>query len=91
MAAIIIARVQPRASRNGLSAAPDGGWKLAVTAPPAAGRANRACVELLAATLGCPKGRVTLKRGASARVKTFEIEGATQAEIERRLKAALHS
>lgn len=50
----------------------DGVWKLAVRAPPLDGRANEAVRRLLARELGISRGRIHLKRGASARLKTFE-------------------
>jgi uncharacterized protein (TIGR00251 family) len=69
-------RVQPRASRAGLDAIDAGVLRLRVTAPPADGSANRAVVELLAATLGLARGRVTIARGESARHKLVRIAGA---------------
>jgi len=83
-------RVQPGARRAGLAGRlADGTWKLAVTAPPADGRANAAVVELVADVLGLRARQVRLVKGMGSRSKTIEIDGLEAAEIERRLAAAL--
>jgi len=56
-----------------------------VTAPPSEGEANKAVVRVLADKLHIPPSRVTLVRGASAREKTFEIMGLSEAEVLARL------
>ena len=60
-------------------------WKLAVTAPPVEGRANQACIELVAERLGIARSAVRIARGQSGRNKILEIEGLPIGEIERRL------
>jgi uncharacterized protein YggU (UPF0235/DUF167 family) len=56
-----------------------------VRAAPVEGAANTALERLLADALGLPKSRVSVARGASARVKTVEIDGLDEAEVRRRL------
>ncbi len=46
-----------------------------VTAPPAEGAANRACVELLADAFGVKRGHVRIVSGEKSRTKVVEIEG----------------
>jgi uncharacterized protein len=83
-------RVHPGARRPGLAGwLDDGALKLAVAAPPEGGRANEAVVELLADTLGVPRRRVTVARGHGSRAKTIEIDGLDEAEVRRRVDAAL--
>jgi hypothetical protein len=83
-------RVHPGARHEGLAGwMDDGSLKLAVAAAPEGGRANAAVVELMAGVLGVPRGRVTVARGASSRVKTLAIEGIDEAEVRRRVDAAL--
>jgi hypothetical protein len=53
---------------------------LAVAAPPTEGRANDAVVRFLAGALGLPRSAVTLKRGASSRVKHVELPDGTSLE-----------
>jgi hypothetical protein len=84
-------RVQPRASRSRLDAVEGGLLHLRVGAPPVDGGANRAVVELLAATLGIARGRVSIARGEGSRAKQVRIAGAANeaGELRARLVAAL--
>jgi len=54
-------------------------------------RANAALVELLADTLGVPKGRVLVKHGALSRNKAVEILGMSRDEALRRISSALRA
>ncbi len=63
-------------------------WKVRVVAAPERGAANEAVVDLLAATLGVERRRVTLIAGRTARDKIVEVEGLTGADADRRLVAA---
>ncbi|MEQ8311926.1 MAG: DUF167 domain-containing protein [Sphingopyxis sp.] len=47
--------------------------RLRVTAPPADGAANAAVLRLLASALAIPPSKLTLIRGATARVKLFAV------------------
>ena len=83
-------RVQPGARRNKLLARlASGGWKVAVSAPPAEGRANDAVVELVSSLLGVRRSQVTLVRGAAARSKVVEVEGMSAEAAEARLAKVL--
>ncbi|MES1198426.1 MAG: DUF167 family protein [Pseudomonadota bacterium] len=55
--------------------------KARVRAAPEHGEANAALEKLIAKTLGVPKTKVTVTRGATARLKTLNIEGASDVEI----------
>lgn len=72
-------RVSPKARRagiEGIAELPDGpALKVAVTAPPADGKANAAVIALLAKALGVPKSALVVTAGASARIKTVEVAG----------------
>ncbi len=84
-------RVQPRASRSRLDGIEGGLLHLRVGAPPVDGGANRAVVELLAATLGIARGRVSIARGEGSRAKRIRIADAADeaAAMRARLVAAL--
>jgi uncharacterized protein (TIGR00251 family) len=69
--------VTPKASRDAIVGVHAGALKVALTAPPVAGAANRALCKLLAKELGVPKGHVEVVRGGSSRSKTVRIEGLT--------------
>jgi uncharacterized protein YggU (UPF0235/DUF167 family) len=65
-----------------------GEWKLAVTAPPAEGRANSACIEYLSELLGTPKSAITLIKGRTNRSKVFAVAGLSDADVTLRLEQA---
>jgi uncharacterized protein len=46
---------------------------LKLSAPPVDGKANSELVSFLAKALDCPKGQITLLRGASSRQKIVEL------------------
>jgi uncharacterized protein (TIGR00251 family) len=81
-------RVAPGAARAGVVGRHGEAWKVRVAAPPEAGRANDALVELLAETLSLPRGSVTIVSGHGARDKIVELAGVDPAEIDRRLSSA---
>lgn len=72
-------RVTPRAARDEVV-----GWDgdllhVRVTAPPAEGKANEACRELLARALGVARSQLQLVQGAHHREKVFRVgEGSPQ-------------
>lgn len=55
--------------------------KARVRAAPEDGKANAALEALLAKALGVAKGKVSVTRGTTARMKTVEIEGVSEAEV----------
>lgn len=61
----------------------DGGayLKARVRAAPQAGKANAALEAMIAKAFGVAKGKVSVARGTTARLKTIEIEGASDAAI----------
>ena len=81
-------RVAPAATRAGVVGRHGDAWKVRVTAPAEAGRANDAVVRLLADTLALPRTSVTLVSGHSARDKIVELAGVEPEDIERRLSSA---
>jgi len=81
-AVILRVRAQPKASRDAIVGEHGGALKVAVTAPPDKGKANKAVVELLAKALGIPKSNIELVAGATSRDKTFAIRGVTREAVE---------
>ena len=68
-------KVVPKASRDRVA-----GWvgdrlKVQVTAAPERGKANAAVIEVLAAALGVPRGRVRIVAGETSPLKTVEVDG----------------
>jgi len=83
---LITVRVVPRSGRNHVE------WeketlKARLTAPPVDGAANEALITLLAERLGLPKRAISIVRGATARLKTVEINGLTEAEVKQKLQS----
>jgi hypothetical protein len=59
----------------------DGVLQARVTAPPVAGRANRALCRLIAKRLGVAPSRVSVVRGERSRVKLVRVEGVDSAAV----------
>ena len=62
-------QVQPRSSRNQLVGLQGDALKVKLTAPPVEGRANQACIEVLAEALGVPKSSLRIISGETSRRK----------------------
>ncbi|WP_459253765.1 DUF167 domain-containing protein [Paracoccus zhouxuedongae] len=67
-------RVTPNAARDAIARDGDGTIRIGVTATPEGGKANAAVTDLLARTLGVPKSRLSLLRGATGRDKVFRLD-----------------
>ena len=78
-------RVHPRAKKNAITGEVGDALKLALTAPPVEGRANQACIDLLAEVLNVPRLSVTIAAGESSRNKVIRITGMSAAEVEAKL------
>jgi uncharacterized protein (TIGR00251 family) len=68
-------KVHPRAKKNALTGEVGDALKLALTAPPVAGRANDACIEFLANLLKVPRSSVTIASGQTSRRKVIRVAG----------------
>lgn len=73
--------VQPRASRTRVIGEHDGRLKIALSAPPVDGAANKALIEFLCHELSVGKADVTLLDGQSSRRKRLAIRGVAAREI----------
>lgn len=74
--------VVPGAKREGVVGVHGDAVKVRVAAPPEAGRANRAVVELIGRLLGA---RVHLETGRTGRSKQLRVVGMTPEEVAERL------
>jgi uncharacterized protein (TIGR00251 family) len=84
---VLAVRAQPGARRTGVVGEQAGALKVAVTAPPEAGRANKAIAEVLREALGLKRSQVELVAGETSRDKRFLIRGLGPAELQGRLAA----
>lgn len=80
-------RVQPKASRDAIAIETDGRIRVALTAPPVDGEANKALCSFAAKRLGIPRRRISLISGEKSREKTLLISGAHLENIEAILRA----
>jgi uncharacterized protein (TIGR00251 family) len=85
---VLPVRVQPGARRPGVQGEQAGALKLAVSAPPQNGRANKAVEELLRNCLRIKRSQIDLLSGATSREKRYLIRGLTVAQLRQRLNEA---
>jgi uncharacterized protein (TIGR00251 family) len=71
---VIRVKVKPNAKASALEQAADGSWFAQLKSPPVDGKANAELIALVAKHFGCRKANVTIKSGASGRMKLVEIE-----------------
>lgn len=67
--------VAPRSSNNKIVGVHNGAIKVALTAPPVEGAANKSLVEFLARVLEVPKGAVHIASGDASRHKVIKVTG----------------
>jgi len=69
-------KVKPNAPVSSLDEPRGGGpWRAKLKSPPVDGKANAELVALVAERFGCRKSVVSIKSGASGRMKMVQIEG----------------
>ena len=84
-ALLLAIKVVPGASRQRIVGPHGDRLKLAVTAPPEGGKANRAVCELLAGALGLPVRGVAVVAGTASPFKTVRLAGLDAAAVRSRL------
>ena len=84
-------RVQPKASKDRIVGKTENGWRIALTAPPVDGKANRACLVFLSKLLRVPRTSIHIVRGETSRQKLVEVNGLSLSEVEERLREASKS
>lgn len=65
-------KVKPNARQSLLEETGEG-WMAQLKSPPVDGKANAELIALVAKRFGCPKNAVTIKTGASGRLKRVQI------------------
>ncbi|HET9437058.1 MAG TPA: DUF167 domain-containing protein [Gaiellaceae bacterium] len=81
-------RVVPGATRPGIVGRYGSAWKVRVSAPAEAGKANAAVLELLADTLDLARGSLEITAGRGSRDKVVALDGVSSDVVEARLAAA---
>lgn len=71
---IVQVKVRPNARVSALTEVADGPWLAQLKSPPVNGKANKELVNLVAQHFACPKSAVSIKSGASGRMKWIQID-----------------
>jgi uncharacterized protein (TIGR00251 family) len=66
-------KVKPNARQSLLTQQADGSWLAELKSPPVDGKANEELIALVARHFGCRKAQVTIRSGASGRLKLLQI------------------
>jgi uncharacterized protein len=73
---VVRVRVKPHATVSAIEEAPDGTLVAYLKARPVDGEANKELIALVAKRFGCSKAAVSIKSGASGRMKLLKIDRA---------------
>ncbi len=84
-AVVLHVKALPGSRRDEVRGVDGGVLKVAVTAPPEKGKANKALLAVLAEFLGVPRRDVTIISGETSRDKRIEVAGVTVAQVEEKL------
>ena len=71
---VLQVKVKPNARASSLVQSDDGTWLAQLKSPPVDGKANQELIALVAAHFGCAKSAVTIRSGASGRMKLVQVE-----------------
>jgi hypothetical protein len=89
--AVLSLYIQPKASQNRFCGRHGDELKLAITAPPVEGQANKAVQVFLAKFFGVGKAGVVLAGGQQSRHKRLIIKGLDSQTVRRLIEAATGS
>ena len=73
---VIQVKVKPNARVSAFEQTPDGTWLAQIKAAPVDGKANEELITLVAKRFECRRSAVTIRSGASGRMKLVRIEAA---------------
>lgn len=68
-------KVKPNARVSLLEEQPDGSWLAQLKSPPVDGKANVELIALVARHFGRRKSQVSIRSGASGRMKLVQVDG----------------
>jgi uncharacterized protein (TIGR00251 family) len=71
---ILRVKVKPGSRESTLERSADGTWSARLKSPPVDGKANAELIGLVARHFGLPRSAVTLRGGASGRMKRVEVD-----------------
>lgn len=70
---ILTVKVKPNSKQQAIVIEDDSSLTVRLKSPPADGQANQELIELLAERFGVPKSHVSIKSGATSRIKRIEV------------------
>ena len=79
-------KVVPAASRSAIMNVHNGGRRVAITAQPEKGKANKALIKYLAGLLDVPPRSITVQKGLTTPHKLLLLEGLQIADVLEKLK-----
>ena len=88
---VLSVHAQPGARKQGVKGERGGALRVAVTAPPEDGRANRALTEVLRESLALKRSEIELMGGERSRQKRFLVRGVARAQLAARIEALLQT
>jgi uncharacterized protein (TIGR00251 family) len=71
---VLQVKVKPNARQSSLQELDDGSWAAQLKSPPVDGKANEELLALVARHFGCRRTAVSLRHGASGRLKLVVID-----------------
>jgi hypothetical protein len=71
---VLRVKVKPNARLSTLTPSDDGTWLAHLKSPPVDGKANRELIALVAEHFHCRKTAVSIKSGASGRIKLVRVQ-----------------
>jgi len=84
-------KVHPKARRERISGVLGDAVKLEITAAPAEGKANNACVSFFCDLLKVPRSSVTIAAGRNSRNKVIRVTGISADSVELAFETALEA
>ena len=74
MSSMLQIKVKPHARVSQLTQTQDGQWLAQLNSEPVDGKANEELIALVAKYLGCRKADVSIKSGATSRMKLVRVD-----------------
>ena len=72
---VIQVKVKTQSRVSQLTPSPQGHWLASLKSAPVDGQANAELIALVAKHLGCRKAQVSIKSGATSRMKLVKVDG----------------
>lgn len=71
---ILTVKVKPSSKQQTIEQQADGSWIVHLKSPPLDGKANAELIKVLSDRFDVPKSCITIKTGASSKLKRIEID-----------------